>query len=73
MKSIVAVRRCSLQVTGVAAAPYIIVDIVNGDFKAAPFGATSPVAGGLGIPADLMFVGPIGRIISLVAGVLFAL
>ena len=77
VKSVVSAGSTSLQVLGVVgsavAALYIIVDIVNGDYKAAAFGAAGIAAGGLGIALDLLVAGPIGTVVGLVAGILLAM
>ena len=77
VKSVISVGKASLQALGVAgsavAALFIIVDIVNGDYKAAAFGAAGIAAAGIGIALDLLVAGPIGTIVGLVAGILLAM
>ena len=67
----------SLAVLGVAgiavAAVFIILDIIDGEFKAAAFGAAGVAAGVAGIAADLLAAGPVATLIGLAVGVLFTI
>jgi hypothetical protein len=67
----------SLTVLGVAAlavaAVFIILDIIDGQFQAAAFGAVGVAAGITGIAADLLAAGPIATLIGLAVGILFTL
>lgn len=54
----------------VAAAAFIILDFIDGDFKAAAFGIASLVAG---IGAELLVGGPVGFLVGSIVATLFAI
>ncbi|KAI9889731.1 MAG: hypothetical protein M1814_005030 [Vezdaea aestivalis] len=77
LKNVLSVAEKSATVLGIggiiASSTFIILDIINGDFKAAAFAAAGIALEIAGIALDLLATGPIGTIVGLVAGILFAI